>query len=286
MGFSQRPSFRDYWIEDTLLETPGFKKIFSRDEFLLINRFFQIEESFPKDPSDPFKKMRNFAISIIKTSRLLYMPANILSLDESMINFRGRHVCKQYMPAKPIKFGFKLYVIAEAETGFMCSFLFHGSKEYNEILSESENNSSIENVVLSLTDGLENNGYHIFMDRYYTSCSLFVKLKDKGIRATGTILQNRRGLPKEIEISNQPNQYQFYFTESLNYCIWKDKKIVHFLSNFYNNIITFSERKDESGNKKLTQIPRLVNEYTQYMRGVDILDQNISYYMMQHRSIR
>ena len=43
-----------------------------------------------------------------------YKPACENSIDEAMIPFKGRSSMKQYMPKKPIKRGFKIWVRADA----------------------------------------------------------------------------------------------------------------------------------------------------------------------------
>ena len=47
--------------------------------------------------------------------------------------FKGRSDSKQYMPMKPVKFGFKFFVIAEAATGFVKNFRFYTGKNYEHI---------------------------------------------------------------------------------------------------------------------------------------------------------
>ena len=42
--------------------------------------------------------------------------------------FKGRHEAKQYMPMKPVKFGFKFFVIAESKTGYVKNFRFYTGK--------------------------------------------------------------------------------------------------------------------------------------------------------------
>ena len=38
-----------------------------------------------------------------------------LSIDELMVPYYGRHSCKQFIRAKPIRFGYKLWVLASAK---------------------------------------------------------------------------------------------------------------------------------------------------------------------------
>ena len=42
-----------------------------------------------------------------------------------MIAYKGRHKLKIYMPKKPIKFGFKVYMLCDCETGITINFYFH-----------------------------------------------------------------------------------------------------------------------------------------------------------------
>ncbi|CAC5397946.1 unnamed protein product [Mytilus coruscus] len=48
-----------------------------------------------------------------------YIPKRQLSVDEVMVPFKGRLSFKQYMPAKPTKWGIKMWAIAEADTGYV-----------------------------------------------------------------------------------------------------------------------------------------------------------------------
>lgn len=59
----------------------------------------------------------------------MYSPSRYLSVDESMIAFIGRTTMKQYMPLKPIKRGFKVWVIACAMSGYMFSFDIYTEKD-------------------------------------------------------------------------------------------------------------------------------------------------------------
>jgi hypothetical protein len=134
-----------------------------------------------------------------------------------MVNFKGRHSEKQYMPMKPIKFGFKVYMLCESRTGYVLKILMHGSELYKKIISESE--EKIADLVLNLVENIHCQGYNLFMDRYYTSCLLFEKLRSFGIKATGTIQINRKGLPLLDEIRLEKGQFVSCFTDKLHFLI-------------------------------------------------------------------
>jgi hypothetical protein len=49
----------------------------------------------------------------------ILMPYRNLSIDESLIKFKGRLSWKQYIPSKRSRFGMKTFTIVDAKTGFI-----------------------------------------------------------------------------------------------------------------------------------------------------------------------
>ena len=45
-----------------------------------------------------------------------------MSLDEAMVKFEGYHPDRFYIPAKPTKYGFKIYVLTEAKSGYVLQY--------------------------------------------------------------------------------------------------------------------------------------------------------------------
>ena len=58
------------------------------------------------------------------SERLLtvYKPHCENSMDEAMVRFEGRSSLKQYMPAKPVKRGIKVWCHADAHNGYLCEY--------------------------------------------------------------------------------------------------------------------------------------------------------------------
>ena len=52
-----------------------------------------------------------------------------MSVDESMIPFKGRSALKQYMPLKPVKRDYKVWCIADAKTGYVLKFEIYTGKQ-------------------------------------------------------------------------------------------------------------------------------------------------------------
>ena len=80
---------------------------------------------------------------------------------------------KQYMPLKPTKRGFKVWVRADAVTGFFCDFdVYVGRPSDGELRDVGLG----ERVVLQLCRPLQHGNYRVFCDNFFSSCSLFDNL--------------------------------------------------------------------------------------------------------------
>ncbi len=59
----------------------------------------------------------------------MYTPSRELSVDKTMLLFRGRFVGKQYMPKKPIKCGIKCFNLADSSNGYILNVLPYTGRE-------------------------------------------------------------------------------------------------------------------------------------------------------------
>lgn len=119
-----------------------------------------------------------------------------LSVDESMILFKGRHSIKQYNPMKPIKRGYKLWVRADMD-GYISKFdVYQGKADANASAVEEDDEGTKfglgERVVQTMTVDLFNKNHQLFFDNYFTSVPLMKYLKTNGVNACGTIRTNRK----------------------------------------------------------------------------------------------
>lgn len=112
----------------------------------------------------------------------MFSPSRFMSVDESMIAFTGRTTMKQYMPLKPIKRGFKVWVLACSFTGYIYSFdIYTGKAPGGEITLGLD-----EKVVLLLTRALVGLGYCIFFDNFFSSLPLMLKMLVNKLYGCGT----------------------------------------------------------------------------------------------------
>ena len=108
----------------------------SRDQFSLVLRFLHLNDSskYKKkgEPGhDPLFKLRPFINPLFYNFQSHYTLSREVSVDESMIAFKGRLSFIQYMPKKPTKWAMKAYVLADAHTGYLYNwYLYTGGYMY------------------------------------------------------------------------------------------------------------------------------------------------------------
>jgi len=286
-GILKKPNYRDYWAESILFSTPGFTKIFSRDHFLDLKRNLHFVDEKYANPSDPLYKIRPLIDKVIQSSQKLYSPKQFLTIDECMIRFSGRSQFKVYMPLKPIKYGFKAYLLTEATSGYVLQWKLHEAAK-----STQKKLSPLKQIIYSLIENYQELGHVLCMDRFYTTLAIAKDLPEKGFGCIGAIMANRLSLTsemkKELETLAMHESLFYIYKSSLVLSCWKDSKIVQVIStygqDYYSSISRNAKDKEGKHTKKEVNCPLNIQTYTKYARGVDYFDQMISYYEIKHKS--
>ena len=118
-----------------------------------------------------------------KNSMMLYNINEHVSINESMILFKGRNSLKQYNPIKSIKRGNKIWARAEMD-GYMSKFsIYQGKKDESETLDVPNYFGLGEKVLLYLTRDL----FGIYVDNYFSSVPLAEYLLLNKVFRCGTI---------------------------------------------------------------------------------------------------
>lgn len=205
------------------------------------------------------------------------------SVDESMIKFKGRSSLKQYMPAKPIKRGYKCWVRAD-ESSYVCEFQIYTGK------TDSTEKQLGARVVKDLTRELVGGNHHVYFDNFFTGVELMTSLKNDHIFACGTVRSNRQRLPKSNIPDKQMKHGEYEFQTSntgIRWIKWMDKKCVYFLSNYHDpRETTTVNRRQKDGSLMLIDCPVMCSDYNKYMGFVDNADRLLSTYKIDRKSKR
>ena len=116
-----------------------------------------------------------------------------------MVPFKGRSALKQYLPNKPIKRGFKVWLRADSMNGFVCNLDVYTGKYHT-----ATTHLGIK-AVERLSQALVGGHFHLYFGKFFSSLPLFNFLLYDGLYACGTFLKDRQDIPEKIK-SVKPDQ--------------------------------------------------------------------------------
>ena len=289
MGLCNKFSLNDYWCKYWLTYTP-FAKVMSRDRYMLLSAFFHLSDSTTYIPRgqqgyDPLHKVRRLLDIVDPLYLFHYLPSKCLSIDESMVGFKGRIHFRQYMPAKPTKWGLKQFVLCDSRSGYQIKSIIYTGKDS---FVRAKDVPLTEDVVLKLLDGFERKGHIVYMDNFYSSPKLFQTLQTLGIGACGTVNMNRQGMPKDFKtaVLRKGDDPLFKRQRDLVACLWHDTKKVTLLSTVHtdNTVDKKIRSRNTDGGFRMVDKPVIAESYNHNMSGVDLMDQLVGSYEFPHKS--
>lgn len=280
---------QDYWKTHRLYNLPAFRQYMSRDRFLGILRcltYCETPSTFTNQPStsqaNPQRNNRLFKVQELvdyfnNKMRYVYYPGRELAIDEAMLLWRGRLQIRQYVKGKRHKYGIKFYSLNEPE-GLAIQLKIYGGAS-----DELAGPGHVNKVVLFLMRFMLNRGHSLFMDNYYNSFTLASKLLSNNTYCTGTLRSKRKHNPAEVENKSlKKGELVGQYAEGVLIGKWRDKRNVLYISTqFENTLVTSINNRGQE-----TEKPLPIVQYNAHMKGVDRMDQFMSYYPMERKTLR
>ena len=122
-----------------------------------------------------------------------------VSVDESLLLWKGHHPLQPYIPSKADKWGFKFYALAESSTGYISNLLVDQGR--NTLLLPKNEFPALQKpgrYVMTLMKPILNRGHILGVDNFYTDVTLFKHLLNNGTDCVGTVRKGRRHIPPEV----------------------------------------------------------------------------------------
>lgn len=192
MSVIKYPNVRLCWSNTMSFEP--IKKIITVNRFETIRRFLNFnnnENHLPKEHPQHGRLHQTRPIISHLNDKFATVPMEQrLSIDEQMCATKVAHFMKQYLPNKPHKWGFKLYVMCSVKS-YAQKFEIYTGQE-NERFQDEADFGPVGNVVIRLVRGVPRNINHIvYFDNFYTSVPLVAHLSRQEIYSLGTVQYNR-----------------------------------------------------------------------------------------------
>ena len=271
MGIISLPSYKKYWSKDLLYKSEHFPSIMSRERFESILRFFNFGEK-PMFENDWLSKLKMIMDHLNKVMLEVITPEKNLSIDESMMLWRGRLVFRQYIKNKRHKYGIKFYELCTYD-GLVLTVEAYGGQGFND----EHNLGQTTTVVLKLMNPFLIKGYDVFTDNYYNSVALTEFLSKQGTYLTGTLRKDRKGNSKAVTAGKlKKGEMIWRIKDDISVCKWKDKRDVLTISNAHSpTLIKVTNRLGKEKEK-----PNIVRDYN------DRSDQTLSYHSGLRKALR
>ena len=241
-GYVGLPKQEMYWERPEDCHNLVVSAMMAKNEFLECKRYLHLADNNALNTSGKFAKVRTLFNAINEQCILNYQPNQYV--DKSMVPYFGKHEAKQYIHGKPIKFGFKLWVIATPLEYFIrFRPWFYPISPNDSILPEYENIelglgvSLVVNLVSKLPV-MQTSNYHFVMDNYITSLALLRHLSAMEVAATGMVRAHRvenAPLWDMVKMNKGKHGSSDVFTDvssNITEVCWKDNKVVNAISTF------------------------------------------------------
>uniref|UniRef100_A0A3B4T941 PiggyBac transposable element-derived protein domain-containing protein n=1 Tax=Seriola dumerili TaxID=41447 RepID=A0A3B4T941_SERDU len=188
MAVLKLPRISDFWRQQKIFHVPFPATVMSRDRFMAVLSNLHLSDPEQNEDNDKKKgtedydhlhRFRPLMEIICVNCKAIYHPRQHLAVDERMVGTKARLSIKQYMKAKPTKWGLKFFVLADMN-GYTIDFILYTGKSKW---------ASGKGLSFDVVAGLVNNlgsGYIIYTDNFYTSPLLFRHLRQQGFGACGT----------------------------------------------------------------------------------------------------
>ena len=192
---------------------------------------------------------------------------------------------------KPVKRGFKVWVLADSKTGYVSVLEVYKGKDGQN--SESGLGAI---VVKKVCKNIKHRYHHVYFDNFFASVPLLLDLLQDGTYACGTLRSNCIGFPDTMKkhlkkgltsrgdflVSQFKRAQGISATKSgksIAVSQWQDNKpVVVVSSNCDPSATTTVQRCQKDGTLLLVTCPMSVSMYNKYMGGVDLNDQLRGYY--------
>lgn len=158
-----------YWAEETRINKVA--DIMSRNRWEFIKSNVHLNDNLKALPLDNPDRDRLYKVCPIidhMKQKFLAIPMlQMLSVDEQIVPFKGRSSLKTYNPKKPVKWGYKIFVMFDSH-GLVHDFMFYaGTITTPEGLPDL---GATINVVLHLTKAVpHHSGHLVYFDNWFSS---------------------------------------------------------------------------------------------------------------------
>ncbi|XP_067259791.1 piggyBac transposable element-derived protein 4-like isoform X1 [Chanodichthys erythropterus] len=296
MGMFKCSSLADYWSVSQHFSLSFPAKIMSYQKFRSISKALHLSDSREDEINnirrgtaayERLGKIQPLYQVIREACKTFFHPFQNITIVERMVTSEARTGVKRCMKNESPNMGYKLFALTDCSCGYTWDFFVYEGKSCT---SQSEG-LSYESVMALVDENMLGSGYKLFVDKFYTSPTLFRDLLCKKIWACGPVWANRAGFPKTTRNRlprNAPRgTMRWIRNNKLLFVEWKDSQEMQMCSTFHKAYKGDTVQRKMKGDAHRTlvevPIPAVVLDYNKNMEAVDLSNCITGHYRALHK---
>uniref|UniRef100_A0A0P6J4J2 PiggyBac transposable element-derived protein 2 isoform a n=1 Tax=Heterocephalus glaber TaxID=10181 RepID=A0A0P6J4J2_HETGA len=289
-GYISYPRRRMFWETSPDSHHPLVADAIRRDRFELIFSYLHFADNSELDESDRFAKVRPLIVRMNCNFQKHAPLEEFYSFGQSTwecLDPRG----SRRLPA--VRLGYRVWC-GTTISGYLVWF----EPSQGTLFTRPERGLDLGgSMVLRFVDALRARGclpYHVFFDKVFTSVKLMSILREKGIKATGTVREHRtdRCPPKDPKLLRKmkrgSSDYKVDEHKEILVCRRHDSSVSNTCSSALGiePMRLARQHTGAAGARAQVHPPSLLKLYQEKAGGVGRLDQNIAKYRVKIRGLK
>ncbi|XP_051761697.1 piggyBac transposable element-derived protein 4-like isoform X4 [Ctenopharyngodon idella] len=296
MGMFKCSSLADYWSVSQHFSLSFPAKIMSYQKFLSISKALHLSDSREDEKNNVRRgtaayerlgKIQPLYQVIREACKTFFHPFQNITIVERMVTLEARTGLKRCMKNESPNMGYKLFALTDCTCGYTWDFFIYEGKSCT---SQSEG-LSYESVMALVDENMLGSGYKLFVDKFYTSPTLFRDLLCKKIWACGPVWANRTGFPEttvnRLSRNAPRGTMRWIRNDELLFVEWKDSQEVQMCSTFHKAYKGDTVQRKVKGDAHRTlvevPIPAAVLDYNRNVGTVDPSSFITGHYRVLHK---
>ncbi|KRZ51629.1 PiggyBac transposable element-derived protein 3 [Trichinella nativa] len=187
-GYNCQPEAKYYWSTQPDMGAQGAISCMSRNRFMEIKKYLHLADNQKLVKGDKMSKVTPL-YKLLNSSLVKHgMFHEKLSVDESIVPYFGRHAAKMFLKGKPIRFGYKVWMLC-GNDGYPYHMIIYQGKEIHAS-KVPLSTRVISNMVDIIQENSNTTRHTLYFDNFFNSYDLLVMLSELKMRAIGTIRSN------------------------------------------------------------------------------------------------
>ncbi len=272
-------SLNDIW--SAVDGKPFYRAVISRNRFKFFLKSVRLDNYRTRPnriDNDKLAAVSGVWTLFVENLRRVYVPNDTLTVDEQLLGYRGSIPGRTYMPAKPRKYGLKIFWLCEAGTGFALNAQIYTGRVANEPVHRN----LAQDVVMELVRPYFGTNRDIATDDFFTSHALAVNLLANGLTLLGTMRKQRREVPPVLRENRPMHSSKFLYDHAskitlVSYAPKRNRLVVLLSSSHGRGVIS----ADDDANR-----PQMILDYNKGKGGVDQLNENLVEFSCVRKTVR